>query len=198
MRPSSPRSSGGWRRPGFCRSPRWACRRRPRRRWRSRSWPIRPCAVFRATFRPPPAPLAPWCSATSRQADGKSVVMAEVSRDTLWVGDEGSGRPAPGSEAREPRRSGPQTAGEPLVRWNGKTWRGRFKIFLGPRGKLTLAVRVPLETYLMGDDTGEIGSLSDDLVQAGRAHAIAARRYYLFFLRQRGRVGVDLSGPAAD
>ena len=60
-----------------------------------------------------------------RQADGKSVVMAEVSRDTLWVGDEGSGRPAPGGEAREPRRSGPETAGEPLVRWNGKTWRGR-------------------------------------------------------------------------
>src|SRR3989454_6843086 len=275
MRPSSPRSSGGWRRPGFCRSPRWACRRRPRRPWRSRSWPIRPCAVFRATFRPPPAPLAPWCSATSRQgvdamrffavgrvaalvavlascaplppasnvpvppappsqagpgpkaaapfgldrepsidvglawdadslsvaptrpaeisrydgggsvplgqtsllharvngggwrlewrqADGKSVVMAEVSRDTLWVGDEGSGRPAPGGEAREPRRSGPETAGEPLVRWNGKTWRGRFKIFLGPRGKLTLAVRGPPETHPIGGAPGGCGPLGDE------------------------------------
>src|SRR2546422_2170002 len=57
---------------------------------------------------------------------------------------------------------------------------------LGPRGKLTLAVRVPLETYLMGVVPGEIGSLSDDLVQAGRAQAIAARSYTLFYLGRRG------------
>ena len=133
-----------------------------------------------------------------RQADGKSVVMSEVLRDTVWVGDEASGSPGPGSDAREPRRSGSETGLEPLVRWNGKTWRGRFKIFIGPRGKLTLAVRVPLETYLVGVVPGEIGSLSDELVQAGRAQAIAARSYTLFYLGRRGSEGFDLYGTVED
>src|SRR5205823_1299065 len=163
------------------------------RRWRSRSWPIRPCAGFRATFPPPPAPLAPWCSATSRRAVeemklsavGRVAALAGVLASCAPLPPAGNvpappapssqAGPGPGSDAREPRRSGSETGLEPLVRWNGKTWRGRFKIFIGPRGKLTLAVRVPLETYLVGVVPGEIGSLSDELVQAGRAQAIAAR-----------------------
>ena len=44
-----------------------------------------------------------------------------------------------------------------LLRWNGKFWRGTFKIFLNPRGKLTLANHIQLETYLLGVVPGEIG-----------------------------------------
>jgi len=85
-----------------------------------------------------------------------------------------------------------------LLRWNGKSWRGAFKIFLNPRGKLTLAEHVPLETYLLGVVPGEIGGLSEDLIEAGRAQAIAARSYTLFYRGRRASEGFDLYGTVED
>jgi len=85
-----------------------------------------------------------------------------------------------------------------MLRWNGKSWRGTFKVFLNPRGKLTLADHLPLETYLLGVVPGEIGGLSDDLVEAGRAQAIAARSYTLFYRGRRASEGFDLFGTVED
>jgi stage II sporulation protein D len=85
-----------------------------------------------------------------------------------------------------------------LLRWNGKSWRGAFKIFLNPRGKLTLADLLPLETYLLGVVPGEIGGLSEDLIEAGRAQAIAARSYTLFYRGRRASEGFDLYGTVED
>jgi stage II sporulation protein D len=85
-----------------------------------------------------------------------------------------------------------------LLRWNGQSWRGAFKIFLNPRGKLTLANQLPLETYLLGVVPGEIGGLSEDLVEAGRAQAIAARSYTLFYRGRRASEGFDLYGSVED
>jgi len=102
--------------------------------------------------------------------------------DTLWL--EGSDGPA-----ESPAR---------LVRWQGKSWRGRFKIFLNPRGKLTLATVVPLETYLAGVIPGEIGALDESLIEAGRAQAIAARSYTLFYRGRRAAEGFDLYGTVED
>jgi stage II sporulation protein D len=90
------------------------------------------------------------------------------------------------------------TARRGLLRWNGKSWRGTFKIFLNPRGKLTLAEHVPLETYLLGVVPGEIGGLSEDLIEAGRAQAIAARSYTLFYRGRRASEGFDLFGTVED
>ena len=101
--------------------------------------------------------------------------------DTLWVGDVGS---AEGEAAR--------------VVWNGKHWRGRFKVFLGPRGKLTLVTRLPLERYLLGVVPGEIGALKDSLLEAGRAQAVAARSYSLFYRGRRGGEGFDLYASVED
>ena len=84
------------------------------------------------------------------------------------------------------------------VRWNGKTWRGTFKIFLNPRGRLTLAAHLPLETYLLGVVPGEIGALADDQLEAGRAQAIAARSYTLFYRGRRAAEGFDLYGTVED
>ena len=50
-----------------------------------------------------------------------------------------------------------RTRKRPAMSWNGKTWRGRAKVFANPRGRLTLAFRLPLETYLLGVVPGEIG-----------------------------------------
>ena len=99
--------------------------------------------------------------------------------DTLWVGD-------------------PDSPSDSLVRWNGKTWRGRLKIFLNPRGKLTVVDRLPLETYLLGVVPGEIGALDPKLLEAGRAQAIAARSYTLFYRGRRAAEGFDLFGTVED
>lgn len=101
--------------------------------------------------------------------------------DTLWLG--------------EPRFEDGERAN---LRWNGGTWRGRFKAFLSPRGKLTLATRLALEPYLLGVVPGEIGALSDSLLEAGRAQAIAARSYSLFYRGRRGAEGFDLYATVED
>ena len=95
--------------------------------------------------------------------------------------------------------SGPPGAGDSFrIRWNGKTWRGQFRIFVNPRNKLTLVARLPLETYLLGVVPGEIGALTDDLLEAGRAQAIAARSYTLFYRGRRAAEGFDLYGTVED
>ena len=101
--------------------------------------------------------------------------------DTLWIGDE---RFEEGSS--------------PRLRWNGKTWRGRFKAFLSPRGRLTLATRIDLEPYLLGVVPGEIGALRDSLLEAGRAQAIAARSYSLFYRGRRAAEGFDMYATVED
>jgi len=101
--------------------------------------------------------------------------------DTLWIG---------GPSFEEGERAN--------LRWNGGTWRGRFKAFLSPRGKLTLATRLALEPYLLGVVPGEIGALSDSLLEAGRAQAIAARSYSLFYRGRRSAEGFDLYATVED
>jgi len=101
--------------------------------------------------------------------------------DTLWVGPAG------------------WVAGDsPRTLWNNSRWRGRLKLFLNKRGKLTVATRVGLEHYLQGVVPGEIGALSDSLLQAGRAQAVAARSYTLFYKGRRGDEGFDLYGTVED
>jgi len=96
---------------------------------------------------------------------------------------------------RDPRH-GPLSA--PLAIWNGKQWRGRLEVFLNPRGKLTLVDSLPLETYLLGVVPGEIGGLTKELIEAGRAQAIAARSYTLFYRGRRASEGFDLFGTVED
>ena len=45
---------------------------------------------------------------------------------------------------------------------------------------------------------GEIGALAEDLLEAGRAQAIAARSYTLFYLGRRADEGFDLYGTVED
>jgi len=104
-------------------------------------------------------------------------------RDTLFVGPE--------------RATEKGAAGAP-IQWAGKSWRGRLKVFVNPRGRLTLATRLPLEDYLLGVVPAEIGGLGEDLLEAGRAQAIAARSYTLYYMGRRGSEGFDLFGTVED
>lgn len=110
---------------------------------------------------------------------GRRILGPLSGGDTLWIG---------GGAAR---------AGQTL-RWRGRTWRGVGKVFVGPRGGLTIALRLPLETYLIGVVPGEIGALAEGLIQAGRAQAIAARSYTLYYRGRRGAEGFDLYGTVED
>ena len=101
--------------------------------------------------------------------------------DTLWVGPEKLSR-----------------GDEPALRWNGQAWRGRFKVFMNARRKLTVATRLDLEPYLKGVVPGEIGALADSLLEAGRAQAVAARSYTLFYKGRRGEEGFDLYSTVED
>jgi stage II sporulation protein D len=101
--------------------------------------------------------------------------------DTLWVGPEVLAR---GDQA--------------LLQWRNGHWRGRFKAFLNSHGQLSLATRLPLERYLLGVVPGEIGALSDSLLEAGRAQAVAARSYTLFYRGRRGSEGFDLFATVED
>jgi stage II sporulation protein D len=115
-------------------------------------------------------------------SSGHRVVGPLAATDTLWLGEEGmDGRIA-----------------SPSIRWSGRTWRGRAKVFLGPRGRLTLALRLPLESYLAGVVPGEIGGLTDALIEAGRAQSVAARSYTLYYRGRRGPEGFDLYGTVED
>lgn len=114
--------------------------------------------------------------ASWRAVDGSSVEVSAAPGETLWIEPTGTAR----------------------IGWNEKTWRGKFKMFVNARGKLTLATRVPLETYMIGVVPGEIGALSETLLQAGRAQAIAARSYSLFYRGRRVAEGFDLYGTVED
>lgn len=89
-------------------------------------------------------------------------------------------------------------SGEMRFSWNGRVWRGQAKVFVNARGRLTLASRLPLEPYLLGVVPGEIGALGEDLLEAGRAQAVAARSYTLFYRGRRASEGFDLYASVED
>ncbi|MGH7645232.1 MAG: SpoIID/LytB domain-containing protein [Gemmatimonadales bacterium] len=84
------------------------------------------------------------------------------------------------------------------IRWNDQQWRGQFRIFINPRGTLTLVTRLRLENYLAGVVPGEIGALGEDVIEAGRAQAIAARSYTLFYRGRRAAEGFDVYATVED
>ena len=82
--------------------------------------------------------------------------------------------------------------------WNGKQWRGALGVFMNPRGRLTLVARLPLECYLRGVVPGEIGALGEDRIEAGKAQAISARSYTLFYMGRRASEGFDVFATVED
>jgi stage II sporulation protein D len=117
---------------------------------------------------------------------GRGVVRA-IGRGVSW-----SARLAPGETL-----SVTPEEGQP-IRWKDLQWRGQFRIFINPRGRLTLTTRLRLEQYLGGVVPGEIGALADEVVEAGRAQAIAARSYTLFYRGRRAAEGFDVYSTVED
>ena len=117
-----------------------------------------------------------------RQDDDRTPVARFTASDTLWLGEPQDG----------------ELLADPQVMWKGKRWRGQAKVFVNARGTLTMALRLPLESYLMGVVPGEIGALSEALLEAGRAQAVAARSYTMFYRGRRQSEGFDVYATVED
>jgi len=81
---------------------------------------------------------------------------------------------------------------------DGKRYRGRAKLFVNPRGKLTVANRVDIESYLRGVLPHELGRLDATTLEAGKAQAVAARTYTLSYVGRRAAEGFDLYDSVED
>lgn len=119
--------------------------------------------------------------------EGGGVAVRAVGRRVRW-----SARVAPGETLSVTPDEGR------AIRWNDQQWRGQFRIFTNPRGKLTLVTRLRLESYLAGVVPGEIGALGEEVIEAGRAQAIAARSYTLFYRGRRALEGFDVYATVED
>jgi stage II sporulation protein D len=83
------------------------------------------------------------------------------------------------------------------VRVNGRTYRGIVEIVRGPDG-ITLVNRLPLESYLLGVVSAEMGRRNLAEFEALKAQAVVSRTYALRNLRRRVALGFDLHAGVAD
>ena len=82
--------------------------------------------------------------------------------------------------------------------WNGRWYRGAFRIHASQPEGLTLVNDVPLESYLRGVLPEEIGQPPESDYEAVKAQAVAARSYTLSYLGRRSALGFDLWASVED
>jgi stage II sporulation protein D len=79
-----------------------------------------------------------------------------------------------------------------------KRYRGGLKIFRSPNGRINVVNVLDVEDYLRGVLPHEIGRLSDQTIEAGKAQAIAARTYALSYIGRRADEGFDVYDTVED
>jgi stage II sporulation protein D len=84
-----------------------------------------------------------------------------------------------------------------MVRVNGRTYRGIVEIVRDPAG-ITLVNRLPLESYLLGVVSAEMGRRNLAEFEALKAQTVVSRTYALRNLRRRAALGFDLHAGVAD
>ena len=83
------------------------------------------------------------------------------------------------------------------VKVNGRTYRGIVEV-VRDTGGVTLVNRLPLETYLLGVVSAEMGRRNLAEFEALRAQAVVSRTYALRNLLRRAALGFDLHASVAD
>jgi len=106
---------------------------------------------------------------------------------------------APGRIGSTPSEMIALIATEPsgVVRVNGRTYRGIVEVVRNPAG-ITLVNRLPLESYLLGVVSAEMGRRNLAEFEALKAQAVVSRTYALRNLRRRAALGFDLHAGVAD
>lgn len=81
---------------------------------------------------------------------------------------------------------------------DGKPYRGVALIRTAGSGKVTAINRVDLEGYLLGVVPREIGSVGEELLEAAKAQAVAARTYAVAHRGRRSVLGFDYYATVSD
>jgi stage II sporulation protein D len=135
-------------------------------------------------------------------SDPSGARLAEIPAGEVWrvsVGGTGVVVVAPGGGASTPSEVLEIASPDPnaLVQVNGRLYRGTITA-LRDRTGVTVVDRVPMETYLAGVVSAEMGRRSLTELEALRAQAVVSRTYALRNLRRWGAQGFDLYATVAD
>ncbi len=135
-------------------------------------------------------------------SDPSGARLAEIPAGEVWrvrVGGTGLVVVAPGGAATTPSDTLEIASPDPnaLVQVNGRPYRGGITA-LRDRAGVTVVDRVPMETYLAGVVSAEMGRRSLAEQEALRAQAVVSRTYALRNLRRWRAQGFDLYATVAD
>ncbi|HKR98187.1 MAG TPA: SpoIID/LytB domain-containing protein, partial [Candidatus Dormibacteraeota bacterium] len=135
-------------------------------------------------------------------SDPSGARLAEIPAGESWriaLGGAGLVALAPGGAATIPSEvleiTSPSANAPPLL--NGRPYRGTI-IALRDRTGITVVDRVPMEAYLAGVVSAEMGRRSPEEQEALRAQAIVSRTFALRNLRRWQAQGFDLYATVAD
>jgi stage II sporulation protein D len=135
-------------------------------------------------------------------SDPSGARLAEIPAGEVWriaVGGTGLVVLAPGGAGTTPSELIEIGSPDPnaLVQVNGRPYRGTITA-LRDRTGVTVVDRVPMETYLAGVVSAEMGRRSLNEQEALRAQAVVSRTYALRNLRRWQALGFDLYATVAD
>jgi stage II sporulation protein D len=135
-------------------------------------------------------------------SDPSGARLAEIPAGEVWrvtTGGTGLVVLAPGGAATTPSEQIEITSPDPeaLVRVNGRPYRGTVTA-LRDRTGVTVIDRVPMEAYLAGVVSAEMGRRSITEQEALRAQAVVSRTFALRNLRRWQAQGFDLYATVAD
>jgi stage II sporulation protein D len=85
-----------------------------------------------------------------------------------------------------------------LLRVGDRPYRGVLELRSPGAHRLTLVNIVPMEAYLRGVLPHELGQIGEDLLEAGKAQAVAARTYAIAHRGRRAALGFDLYATVMD
>ena len=88
--------------------------------------------------------------------------------------------------------------GDGIIHIGGKPYRGTALIRPTGPGRLTAINVVDIETYLLGVVPREIGNVGEDLLEAAKAQAVAARTYAIRYMGRREELGFDVFATVQD
>ena len=177
---------------------------------------------------PPPRPTAPPPPAAARApavrvglaVDTPAVEVTSADRFVVrTAGGQVAARVEGGGVARFTRAGagaelrvaggggGPRVFDLPLVvepedigtlQTRGRSYRGAMLVQAAGAGGLTLVNRLDMESYLLGVVPREIGRASEEIYQAVKAQAVAARTYAVKYMGRRQQLGFDVYPTTED
>ncbi len=129
----------------------------------------------------------------ARAQAGERLLVTSAADNTLQIAT-ADGRAV--SSARGPVLARPDQGGTVLV--GGSPYRGEALVRAARPGRVTAVNVVEMEAYLLGVVPHEIGRVGEDLLEAAKAQAIAARTYAVAHQGRRSALGFDYYATVQD